>query len=125
MHLVADWLVTCWLVTALLIGLCIGRSLCLAALGVGIFKQGTFLLHHPVLEISNCAYLIIVVQPDPLQRHDLAGLLVLGLEHRAVRAFPGRRIELKDLSQFRITISYPLRSSRVFRTAAFRTELLS
>ena len=31
-----------------LIGLCIGRSLCLAALGAGIFKQGTILLHNPV-----------------------------------------------------------------------------
>ena len=32
-----------------LIGLCIGRSLCLAALGAGILKQGTFLLHNPVI----------------------------------------------------------------------------
>ena len=33
------------------------------------------------------AYLVIVVQPDPLQCHDLPGLLVLRLEHRAVRTF--------------------------------------
>ena len=31
-----------------LFGLCIGRSLILAALGRGIFKQGTVLLHNPV-----------------------------------------------------------------------------
>ncbi len=31
-------------------------------------------------------HLVVVVQPDPFQRHDLPGLLVLGLEHRAVGA---------------------------------------
>ena len=31
-----------------LMGLCIGRSLCLAALGAGLLKKGIFLLHNPV-----------------------------------------------------------------------------
>ena len=35
------------------IGLCISRSLCQAALEAGFFKQGTFLLHNPVLRASQ------------------------------------------------------------------------
>lgn len=35
-------------------------------------------------------YLVVIVQPDPLQRHDLLGLLVLGLEHGAIGAWEKR-----------------------------------
>ncbi len=35
----------------------------------------------------SSSYLVVVVQPDPLECHDLLSLLVLGLEHRAVRAW--------------------------------------
>ena len=35
-----------------LIWLCISRSPCLAALWVGIFKQGTFILHNPVVRLK-------------------------------------------------------------------------